>query len=296
MANIDTSSLPEGISLVEASGGLPALRIETAACTSEIYLLGAHITAWTPAGAEPVLWMSDSSVFESGTAIRGGIPICAPWFGPGKNGDLQPAHGWFRTNEWQLDSASVASDGTATLTFSLDGADAEVPEGQPTGLRGEYIVVMGAALDLTLTISSDEEFELEEALHAYIDVSDIHEVTVEGLDGGRYVDKAPGGRAVNAQQGALKFTRETDRVYAHEGDAQVVDPGKNRRITLEKEGSASTVVWNPWEAKSAAMPDFGDDEWTGMMCLEAGNALANAVRIPAGGSHTMRAVYGVSEL
>lgn len=296
MSNIESSSLPAGVTLAEGKGGLPVLRIETAAAAGEIYLLGAHVLSWAPTGAEPVLWASERSVFEPGAAIRGGVPVCAPWFGPGKSGDLQPAHGWFRINDWELAGADAAEDGTVSLTFTLDGAEADVPEGHPTGIRAQYTVVMGRTLDLTLAITSDEEFELEEALHTYLTVSDVKQVTVEGLDGVRYVDKAPGGRTVNAQQGALTFTRETDRVYATDGDSAVVDPGMNRRITLTKEGSASTVVWNPWTDKAAAMPDFGDDEWTGMVCLETANALAQAVTLPAGGSHTMRAVYGVEPL
>lgn len=295
MTDIDTSSLPAGVTLVEGNGGLPALRVDTKACTGEVYLLGAHVTQWTPAGAQPVLWMSAESQFAPGKPIRGGVPICAPWFGPGKSGDLAPAHGWFRTAEWTLASASADDDGV-TLTFTLDGRDAEVPEGAATGVRGEYTVRFGGSLGLELTVSTDEELELEEALHTYLSVSDINEVNVEGLDGTRYVDKAPGGRAVNAQQGALKFTRETDRVYAHEGGAAVVDPGMGRRITVEKSGSGSTVVWNPWVAKSAAMPDFGDDEWPGMVCLEVANALAKSVSLPAGGSHTMSASYAVQAL
>ncbi|MDO5697930.1 MAG: D-hexose-6-phosphate mutarotase [Dermatophilus congolensis] len=295
MADIDTSSLPAGVTLVEGNGGLPALRVSTASCEGEVYLLGAHVTAWTPTGAEPVLWMSEKSEFVAGKAIRGGVPICGPWFGPGKKGGLSPAHGWFRINEWKLASASAQGD-DVTLVFTLDGADAEVPEGASRGVRAEYTVTFGSELGLSLTVTSDDALELEEALHTYLAVSDINDVTVEGLGGTRYVDKAPGGRAVNAQQGDLKFLRETDRVYAHDGSATVVDPGKGRRITVQKEGSGSTVVWNPWTAKAAAMADFGDDEWPGMVCLEVANALAKAVALEAGGSHTMKATYSVSAL
>lgn len=296
MSNLNSASLPKGVTLASGHGGLPVLRIHTEAATGEIYLLGAHVTAWTPAGAEAVLWMSEESRFEPGKPIRGGVPVCGPWFGAGKKGNLKPAHGWFRVNNWELTAARVAADGSATCEFRIDGRYSTVPEGQPRGIRATYVVVMGKTLDLSLTVCSDEDLDLEEAVHTYLDISDIKNVTVEGLDTARYVDKAPGGRAVNAQQGALKFLRETDRVYAHEGTVEVVDPGKKRRLTLSKSGSASTVVWNPWSAKAAAMPDFGDDEWTGMVCVETANALQNSVKIPAGRSHTMRAVYGVADL
>lgn len=295
MADIDTSSLPAGVSLVEGRGGLPALRVNTPACTGEVYLHGAHVTEWAPAGSEQVLWLSEKSEFSAAKPIRGGVPICAPWFGPGKKGDLAPAHGWFRASAWSLASSSASGD-AVTLTFCLDGADADVPEGASRGVRAEYSVSFGSALGLELTVTSDDALDLENALHAYLAVSDITQVTVEGLDGSRYVDKAPGGRAVNAQQGALKFLRETDRVYAHEGTTSVIDPGAGRRIVIDKEGSASTVVWNPWTTKSAAMPDFGDDEWTGMVCVEAANALAKSVRLEPGASHTMKATYSVAPL
>ncbi|MBO3143699.1 D-hexose-6-phosphate mutarotase [Dermatophilus congolensis] len=296
MPNIDPSQLPTGVTLTQGQNELPVLRIDTPTATGEIYLYGAHITAWTPSGADPVLWMSQHSTFEPGTAIRGGIPICAPWFGPGKRNDKKPAHGWFRTNTWELSAATTDSNGTATLTFTIDAANATLPEGTPTSIRGEYTVTFGKNLDLALTITSDEDYELEEALHAYIAVSDVTTISVEGLDGTRYADKAPGGRAVNAQSGPLRLTRETDRVYAHDSTAEIIDPGNNRAITLTKSGSASTVIWNPWQTKAAALPDFGDDEWTHMVCFETANALAKAVQLPAGGSHTMRATYGLRAL
>ena len=295
MTEVATPDLPPGVTVVttEGGGGLEAVRVETQAARGLVYLNGAHLAEWTPAGAEPVLWMSVHSAFAVGSPIRGGVPVCGPWLGPGRSGDRAPAHGWFRISQWTLAGASVDGDGAATLTFTLDGRDAAaaVTEGSSREVRAEYVVTLGRALELALTVSAGTEpLELEEALHTYLAVSDVRSVTVSGLDGVSYVDKVAGGTH-EVQAGDVTFSGETDRVYAHEDSATVHDPGLGRRIVLTKEGSGSTVVWNPWVAKSAAMPDFGDDEWPGMVCLEAGNALDSAVLLGPGESHTLLARY-----
>lgn len=284
------ADLPASVSVIEGRGGLTALSVSTPLCTGEVYLNGAHVTAWQPTGQQPVLWMSESSVYAEGEPLRGGVPVCAPWFGTGRDGDKTPAHGWFRLAAWQL-AAAEERQGTVRLTFRLDGADAGHP-----GITAEYVVGFGAELTLELSVTTDQPLVLEEAVHTYLAVGDIHRVTVQGLSGASYVDKAPGGVADNTQVGDVTFTGETDRVYAHSGSATVVDPANGRRLTLTKDGSANTVVWNPWVAKSAAMGDFGDDEWPSMICLEAANALAGAVELAAGQSHTLRATYAVSAL
>lgn len=296
MAHIDEAALPEGVTLGRGHGDLPVLRIETPAARAEVYLLGATVTEWTPAGADPVIWVSEQALFRTGTGIRGGIPLCAPWFGPGLSKDKKPTHGWFRTAEWALADAESGADGV-TLRFTLDGADADVPDGEPADIRGEYVVTVGTTLTTSLTVTAGADgLELEDAMHTYFAVSDVREVTVTGLDGARYFDKAPGGRAVNAQSGDVTFTRETDRVYQSTGPVGILDPGKKRRITLTKDGSASTVVWNPWTAKAADMADFGDDEWPSMLCVETANALAGHVTLEAGASHTTTATLSLEAL
>ncbi|WP_035759093.1 D-hexose-6-phosphate mutarotase [Granulicoccus phenolivorans] len=276
--------LPEAITLETGRGGLPVVKVATAAVTGEVYLLGAHVTAWTPAGEAPVLWVSEQSNFLRGTPIRGGVPVCAPWFGPGRHGDKQPAHGWFRISDWELTGAEVVDD-EARLTFALTG---------PGGISAEYRVLLGRSLHLDLSVTAGADpLDLEEATHAYFAVSDIHGVRVDGLAGAHYVDKAPGGASDNVELGPVTFTGETDRVYAHTGPATVIDPD-GRHITLSKHGSNNTVVWNPWVDKAAAMGDFGDDEWPGMMCLEAANALDGYVALQPGETHTMQVTYALS--
>lgn len=279
---------PDSVTLTTGQGDLPVVRVASARCAGEVYLHGAHVTNWTPVGQDPVIWLSEESTFVPGRAIRGGIPLCAPWFADGRTGDKTPAHGWFRTSTWEFIGATDV-DGTISLTFHLDGAEV----GHPT-LSADYIVEMGDELTLDLTIRTEEPLVLENALHTYLAVADIGAVSVRGLEGCHYVDKAPGGLPDNIQQGEVTFAGETDRVYTHDGAAQVVDAAGGRTITLTKSGSSKTVVWNPAAAKSAAMADFGNEEWHGMVCLEVVNALDGVIPLEAGGSHTMRATYAVA--
>lgn len=273
--------LPAGITPIDAP--LPGLRIETAAASGVIYFNGAHVAEWTPAGERPVLWMSDSSVFETGQAIRGGAPIVWPWFGTGASGTRTPAHGFARLATWHLQHAKVSDRGTATIRLVLDAQEipAEVLGDLPRDFNLEMQISMGKVLMLQLVLTSGHtEMVVEEGLHTYFAVSDIKNVRVEGLDGAAYSDRLT--NSTSTQSGPVTFTGETDRVYESRATTRIVDEAWDRTIVVEKVGSAQTVVWNPWIAKAAAMPDFGDDEWTQMVCVEAVNTREQSVVVHAG--------------
>lgn len=257
------------------------------AATAEAYDHGAHVTAWTPAGAQPVLWMSAASHLDDTEPIRGGVPICWPWFGPGRTKDMAPAHGFARISPWTLTGIDDSGD-ALTATWTLTDAAAKGSLGG--AFAATYTASFGAELTLTLAIENTgaDDFSFEEALHTYLAVGDIRQVSVTGLDGAAYLDKAPaGGPDHQTQSGAVTFTSETDRVYDSSAPVTITDPVLGRTITVTTSGAADTVVWNPWVAKAAAMPDFGDDEWTSMVCVEGANALGHAVVLPPGGKHTM---------
>ena len=294
------ADLPDSVTLAEGEGGLAVVRVATALATGELYLQGAHVAAWTPAGADPVIWMSGASHFAPGEPIRGGIPICFPWFGPGREPGLAPpAHGFARLAGWRLVGAEDR-DGEVTLTLRLTDADTagvDAAAAWPHPFTATYTVTFGQELTVALTVrnTGQEEISYEEALHTYLAVSDVRTTTVQGLDGATYLDKAPGaGPDLVTQEGEVTFTAETDRVYASTGTVVVDDAGAGRRIGVEKDGSANTVVWNPWVAKAAAMPDYGDDEWPGMVCVETANALEDAVVLAPGEEHTTTARYTVT--
>lgn len=257
----------------------PPREITGPGATAAIYDQGAHLVGWTPAGADPVLWLSPRTRLEEGTAIRGGVPICFPWFGPGRSGDRAPAHGTARVTPWTLVEQSEGR-----VRYEITGADLGVQD-----LVARYEVVAGSRLQLSLTVTNtgDDDLVYEEALHAYLAVGDVREVTVEGLDGASYVDKVDRGRT-HTQAGELRFVAETDRVYRSACPVTVVDPVLGRRLRISTSGSASKVVWNPWAERAAAMADLGEDAWPGMLCVEGGNVLTDELTLTPGGSHLLR--------
>ena len=254
-----------------------------------VYDQGAHVASWTPFGHDPVLFVSRRSGFQVGTSIRGGIPVCFPWFGPGRTGEMTPAHGFARITEWHLDEQGQDDAGNAFASFSLTPQDVseQLRESFPYEFSATLRMTVGSALclDLRVTNTGDETFEIEEALHTYLSVGDATRVRVHGLDGVTYHDKVTGEQ--RTQSGDLTITGETDAVFAHRGEVRVLDPALGRTLVVSKEGSDSTVVWNPWQDKAVGMSDFADDEWQRMLCVEAGNVMGSPVRLAAGESHVL---------
>lgn len=262
-------------------GELTGLRIETPLCTGEIFDQGAHLTSFAPTGAGDLLFLSREAQFATGKAIRGGIPICAPWFGPGRSGDRVPAHGIARTSLWSLVGADRAAD-VVQVTYELESADDRAP-----AANYRLVADFGAALQVSLTVSAVDSLELEEALHAYFRISDAQQVAVRGLDGADYLDKVAGDR--HRQDGDVRITGEVDRVYDAAGPIRIIDA--DRTVLVEPTGTHSTVVWNPWVEKSRSFTDFADDEWQQMVCVETGSIGDRAILLRPGESHTMTTRY-----
>ena len=253
--------------------------------TGEVHDDGAQVTRWQPTGADPVLWLSPAAHFTRGRAIRGGVPICFPWFANGRSGDLRPAHGFARTARWRVVSETVG-DAAVGLEYELTQADATAPE-FPYRYHAAYRISMGPglALDLTVTNTGDAPFEAGAALHTYLTVGDVRQVRLEGLDGARYVDKVGGGMPV--QDGPVRFTGETDRVYHSGGPVRLVDPVLGRTLVVGTRDAHNVVVWTPWLEKAAAASDIGEASWTSFVCIEAGNVLEDSMTIGPGESRTL---------
>ena len=292
-------SLPPGVVLDSGRGGLRRLSIDTGICAAELYLHGAHLCRWQPRSQpQPVLWMSEASRYEPGVPIRGGVPICFPWFGPRAGDPSAPVHGVARIGAWYLDGVTLEAAGSVNARLSLD-CGALVSPPVPHGLRLAYEVRLGQDLSMSLTVTNpaDVPTRFEEALHTYFAVGDVRQVSVAGLEGATYADKVDGAKRKTQADALITIGGETDRLYLDTGSAVTLrDLSFGRRIRVEKTGSRSTVVWNPWVAKSKAMPDFGDDEWPGMLCIETANAADNAVTIPPHASHTMTAEISVTAI
>ena len=259
---------------------------------------GAHLVQWQVRGT-PVIWVSRASEYAVGRPVRGGVPICWPWFGPGRTGDLAPMHGFARITPWHLVQESAA-DGVVHLTWQLTAADvADAPgvEHFPQEFTARYsAVVDGDSATLSLTVRNEgvDDFDYEAALHTYLHVGDAQQIRITGLEGASYFDKVL--QAPATQAGPLTLTGETDRVFSSTHTVEIHDPVLERRLVIEKSHSPTTVVWNPWVEKAAAMSDFGDEEWQQMLCVEAAAVGEQGVRLAAGAEHTLSTVVRVLPL
>ena len=286
--DLNTRFAIPGLCFEQGNGGLVRAVIHTRVAQGEIYLQGAHLTSWTPVGHEPVLWMSLASHFEKGKPIRGGVPICFPWFGPNAKDSSAPAHGYARLLEWQIASTHANDDGVIELNLqtTIDS------------FALNYRVQFGQALRMALTTQllphATSSASFEDALHTYLSISDVHSVSISGLESALYIDKVDGAKTKPAATNAIQFTGETDRVYLDTiADCKLRDSKRKRTIRVAKSGSRSTVIWNPWIDKSKRMADFGDDEWPLMVCIETANVAENRITLTPGESHTTTAVVSV---
>ena len=276
-------------SIVEGNGHLPKIRITSPAASGEIYLHGAHVTSWKPSGAKEVLFLSSRSLFQDGVAVRGGVPICFPWFGNKADDPQAPAHGFVRTKRWHLESIEYKRELVTVKMFTESSNSTK--KWWPSDFRLSYHASFGQELILEAIVTNTGNAPLgfEEALHAYYRVGDVAQASLAGLAGTQYLDKTDSFRE-KSQQGEVVITGETDRVYLNsEGKLYLSDPVLQRRIMVIKEDSRNTVVWNPWSEKASAMKDLGVDEWKSMLCVEVANVGDNAVTLAPGEQHSMRA-------
>jgi glucose-6-phosphate 1-epimerase len=279
-------------------GGLPFAQIENDLATATVCLQGAQLTHWQPRSqTEPVTFMSAMAQYTEGKPIRAGIPICWPWFGPYATDRSLPQHGFARNLLWEARAPDSLGNGATQLSLLLVDS-AKTRELWPHRFNLEYRVTVGNVLDIELTTTNTdgEAFVLSEALHAYLQVGDISAVQVLGLDGTEYVDKVDGEQR-KRQEGPVTFAAEVDRVYVDtEARCTIADPLLKRRIHISKRGSRSTVVWNPWEKKAAALADLGAAPatrggWRQFVCVESANAGDNTLTLAPGQTHSLGVRY-----
>jgi glucose-6-phosphate 1-epimerase len=291
---------PGTVEVIADRGGLPALWVAGSeashGASAIIYLHGAHVAAWRPHDHEEVLWLSAKSQWAAEKPIRGGVPLCFPWFGPHSTNTSLPPHGFARLKPWTLRGIDQSADGI-TATFLLESDDATRAI-WPHDFTITHHVTVGRQLGMAVAVHNkgNAPITFEEAQHTYFGVGDVRQVTVRGLTGKQYIDKVDGMKQ-KPQTGDITITAETDRVYLDTIDTVTIeDPVKRRRIGVKKSDSRNTVVWNPWIAKAKAMPDFGDEEWPTMICVETCNVGPAAVTLKPGETHLMGTQIGVEKL
>ena len=279
--------IPGTAIVIEGNGGLPAVRVTTEQCSGEVYLLGGQVTRWKPTGTGEVLWLSQHSLFQVGKAIRGGVPVCFPWFGGKADDPKAPSHGFVRNREWQLES--VKANGAEVTVSLLTRSDSTTKAWWSADFELRLHATFGAQLRLELQLinTGRQPCRAEEALHAYFTVGDTRKIHVNGLESTDYIDKTDGNKR-KSQSGPVTIGSETDRVYLNTShDVEIVDPVLKRSIAISKTNSLNSVVWNPWIEKAHSLSDFGDDEWPQMVCVEPSNVAASAVEVAPGQQHTM---------
>jgi len=282
--------IPEVARICEGNGGLTRIQINGPRGQGEMYLHGAQVTSWKPDGTEEVLFLSTKSHWQEGQAIRGGIPICFPWFRGKADDPKAPAHGFVRTKDWQLDS--IVEDRSGISVSMSTESDEQTRSWWPAEFRLVYRVAFGSELTLELrcTNTGKTDFRFEEALHTYNRIGDISKVRIEGLDGMPFLDNTDS-NTEKVQHGDVKIASMTDRAFlANHNDVDLIDPELNRRIRLHKADSLSTVVWNPWGDGASRLKDLGYGEWTQFLCVEASNILTESVSLAPGEEHRMAAV------
>jgi glucose-6-phosphate 1-epimerase len=274
------SSTPGKVAFLDGRGELPMLEIATAWSTAEIYLQGAQVTHFKKRNEPPLLFLSQCSRFADDQPIRGGIPIVFPWFGP-REGLGQ--HGFARVKSWELKEFVPAPDGSVSVRFRLP----DCPEASAfPSFTAEYVVTVSETLKLELMVSNHsktEEFVFEDCLHTYFEVGDVTAISIRGLKGVTYLDKVENFAQKTENNDSIRITGEVDRLYLNTaGPVEIFDPRLGRKIGIEKNAALSTVIWNPWTTKAQQMPDFGNEEYERMVCVESGNIAANQIRLPPG--------------
>jgi len=276
---------PEGIILAE---------IQTQLATATISLQGAQVLNWAPLNEAPVIWLSQDAKFTPEKSIRGGVPVCWPWFGPHATEPRYPGHGYARTTVWDVVQAESLDDGRIQLAFALQENDqtrAQWPHNTPLQCR----ITVGNTLEIELqtTNKDDSTITITEALHTYFNIGDIRKIQIHGLEDTEYLDKVDGGQR-KLQHGPVTIGSEVDRIYVEtRAECIIDDPVLQRKILINKLGSNSTVVWNPWLEKANKMGDLGEDGYRHMVCVESGNAAENTITIIPGESHQMVVTYRI---
>ena len=276
-------NLPNSIRLSDPA--YPVFEIDHPTCTARVALHGAHVMSWKPVDEDEVLYLSPDAVFKEGKAIRGGIPVCWPWFNAHPTDPEMPPHGVARTRFWELAEAGESGDGVKLRFEMSDGI-----------WNASLTVKAGAELEVILETRNPNEIPIvvSGALHSYFSVSDIEQVRLVNLEGADYLDTV-GAPVQRIQKGAVGFAGEVDSIYDSSSSVLLVDDLSGRTLLIEKGGSPSTVVWNPWAGKSAALGDLPDDGYLKFCCIEAAIANDKAVIVMPGSSHVLSTRISVEE-
>lgn len=286
------------VEFIEGQGGFPFIRVNNAKASALISVYAGQVLSFRPAGrTDDLMFLSEQAYYQAGKAIKGGVPICWPWFGPDPEGKGRPAHGFVRNRMWDVIETGVAANGDTQVVLGLT----DTPETQaiwPHAFILALEITVGEALNLELVTRNmgSEAFSITQAFHTYFSVGDIHQTRVSGLEGRQYIDKVEGGQQ-KTQSGAVTINSEVDRIYLDVlNDILIHDAAMKRQIRIASQGSETAVVWNPWAKISAEMGDLQDDDYLRLLCVETTNAATDIITIQPDSEFRLVANYRAESL
>ncbi len=273
----------------------PYLDVSNCNASVKVAQNGAQVFGFDRVGEAPVLWVSPSATYEMGRPLRGGMPISWPWFGGHPTDASLPKNGFARVMPWELEDFAETGKGVTASSFKLRDSE-ETRKIWPYRFELTLSVEVSRTLKVTLVTKNLDEkpFEISQAISAYLFIGDIEGVEVEGLEGHEYVDRVSGETGV--QHGPIAVRGETERIYRHSGSCSLVDKRIGRKIHMDKQGSESTVLWNPWEEKARQIPDLPDDGFRNMMCLAAANGVDEQLVCGPGEEVTLEMKIGLESI
>jgi glucose-6-phosphate 1-epimerase len=282
----------------EGPSGFPLAQIRTERGSATLAMYGAQLIGFKPAHSEhDLFYLSDDAVYQAGKAIRGGAPLCWPWFGADPDDAGHQAHGFVRNMFWELLDTRI-HDNVVSATFGIESSHVTHHEWWDHDFKLRKTITVGDELTVSLTTENldDQPLRMSEALHSYLLVGDVTKARVKGLEKTAYLDKTLD-FSQDIQQGDITISEEFDRIYLESPHkVELIDPSLNRKVTVQQQGAENFVVWNPWQEKAKQLADMPDADFNSFLCIETANALDYAVTIPAGHSHTMQVNYKIEQL
>lgn len=296
--NIEKLNSDHGIAnqlkFIEGKGGIPMIEVNTAKASALISIHAGQVLSYIPAGeTEDVLFLSEKAYYQSGKAIKGGVPVCWPWFGPDPEDKGRPGHGFVRNRPWNVISTETVGEGVK-VTLGLEDTP-EIREIWPQSFVLTQEIFISDSLNLALITrnTGSEAFPITQAFHTYFKVGDISKASVLGLEDCQYIDKVNNSEE-KQQSGAVTIESEVDRIYLGVGNTMIIDDAAlDRCIQIISQGNKTAVVWNPWEKIAADMADLEDDDYQRLLCVETTNAADDVVQVAPGSECRLVANYSV---
>lgn len=288
--------ISEQLQFIAGKGDFPFVQVTNDQASALISVYGGQVLSFQPKGvAQDVMFLSENAYYKPGKAIKGGAPVCWPWFGPDPEGAGRPSHGFARNRLWQvLGTEALASGETKVVLGFSETEDTQAL--WPNAFELALEIIVGTTLKLALVSRNkgDAPFNITQALHTYFTVGDITQTTVEGLDGTTYIDKVDAGN-VKPQSGPVTIAGEVDRIYQGVPSELVIqDVALNRRILVTSTGNKTAVVWNPWTDISVKMADLEDNDYSRFICVETTNAAEDVITVPAHDEFRLEVSYAVA--